>query len=133
VARRSILEDEETTGIELSPMIDCVFILLIFFIVTTVFIEEQGLQASKPDAAATASPEETENLVLEITPENKILYNDQEISLDDVAGRVRDSVKEPDTPVTIRAHERSAHGAFVAVWDAAKRGGANALSFTTVN
>jgi biopolymer transport protein ExbD len=133
VARRSILEDEETTSIELSPMIDCVFILLIFFIVTTVFIEEKGLQASKPDAAATASPEETENLVLEITAENKIFFKDQEISLEDIAGRVRDNVKEPDTPVTIRAHERSAHGAFVSVWDAARRGGANALSFTTVN
>jgi biopolymer transport protein ExbD len=133
VARRSILGEEENTGIELSPMIDCVFILLIFFIVTTVFVEEKGLQASKPDAAATASPEETENVVLEITAENKILFNDQEISLADVASRVKTSVAEPDIPVTIRAHENSAHGTFVAVWDAARRGGASALSFTTVN
>jgi biopolymer transport protein ExbD len=133
MARRSILGDEEPTRIELSPMIDCVFILLIFFIVTTVFIEEKGLQASKPDAAATASPEEIENVVLEITAENKILFDDQEIRLGDVTNRVKDRVKEPDTPVTIRAHEKSAHGAFVAVWDAAKQGGAKALSFTTVN
>jgi biopolymer transport protein ExbD len=133
VARRSILEDEEATGIELSPMIDCVFILLIFFIVTTVFIEEQGLQANKPDAAAAASPEDTENVVLEITAENKILFDDHEISLSDVAGRVKESVTEPDMPVTIRAHENAAHGSFVAVWDAARRGGAKALSFTTVN
>jgi biopolymer transport protein ExbD len=114
-------------------MIDCVFILLIFFIVTTVFVEEKGLQANKPDAAAAASPEENENVVLEITAENKILFNDQEIGLADVAGRVKASVAEPDMPVTIRAHENSAHGTFVAVWDAAKRGGASALSFTTVN
>ena len=133
MARRSILEEEETVGIELSPMIDCVFILLIFFIVTTVFIEEQGFQASKPDAAAAASPEETENVVLEITAENKILFDDREISLTDVAGRVKDSVNEPDTPVMIRAHESSAHGTFVSVWDAARRGGAKALSFTTMN
>jgi biopolymer transport protein ExbD len=133
VPRRSILEDDERTGIELSPMIDCVFILLIFFIVTTVFVEEKGLQASKPDAAATASPEETENLVLEITAEDKVLFNDQEISLADVTVRVKTGVQDPDTPVTIRAHENSSHGTFVAVWDAAKRGGANALSFTTVN
>jgi biopolymer transport protein ExbD len=133
MARRSTLQEEETTGIELSPMIDCVFILLIFFIVTTVFVEEKGLQASKPDAAATAPPDETENVVLEITAENKILFGNQEISLADVAGRVKDSVREPDVPVTIRAHESSAHGTFVAVWDAAKRGGATALSFTTVN
>ena len=133
MARRSIVEEEETPSIELSPMIDCVFILLIFFIVTTVFIEEQGLQVSKPDAAATASPDETVSVVLEITAENKILFEDQEITLSDVTGRVKDSVEEPETPVTIRAHESSAHGAFVAVWDAAQRGGAKALSFTTIN
>jgi biopolymer transport protein ExbD len=133
VARRSILEEEDTPGIELSAMIDCVFILLIFFIVTTVFVEEKGLQASKPDVAATASPDQTENVVLEITAENKILFKEQEISVADVAGRVGDSMTEPDTPVTIRANKSSSHGTFVAVWDAARRGGAKALTFTTVN
>jgi biopolymer transport protein ExbD len=133
VARRSILEEEDDTRIELSPMIDCVFILLIFFIVTTVFVEEKGFQAGKPDAAASAPTEETESVVLEITAENKILLDDKPIGLGDVAGRVKDRVADPETPVTIRAHESSNHGTFVAVWDAAKRGGARALSFTTVN
>ena len=53
MARRSLIDqDEDATEINLSPMIDCIFILLIFFIVTTVFVEETGLQVAKPDAAA---------------------------------------------------------------------------------
>ncbi len=133
MARRSILDDEDDTRIELSPMIDCVFILLIFFIVTTVFVEETGFQASKPDAAATPSSEESESVVLEITAENQILIGGERVRAGDVAGRVKDALADPETPVTIRAHENSAHGTFVGVWDAARRGGAQALSFTTVN
>ena len=42
-------------------------------------------------------------------------------------------MSDPETPVMIRAHEKSAHGIFVGVWDAAKRGGAEQLSFSTLN
>jgi biopolymer transport protein ExbD len=114
-------------------MIACLFLILAFFIVATVFVEEQGLQVNKPDAAASASLEENESVVLEITAENKILVNDQEISLAGVTGRVKAQVKDAETRVTIRAHEKSSHGTFVSVWDAAKRGGAENLSFSTVN
>ncbi len=131
--RRSILQDEEATEINLSPMIDCIFILLIFFIVTTVFVEETGLQVHKPDAAASVSLEDPENVTLEITAENKILFQDREIPLAEVVGRVKANVQGDETPVVIRAHEKSDHGLFVSVWDAAKRGGAEQLSFTTVN
>ena len=131
--RRSVLSPDEETEINLSPMIDCIFILLIFFIVTTVFVEEQGLQVSKPDAAAVSSAEKKENVVLEITQQNKVLLNDKEIGLADIATQVKAKVSDPETPVMIRAHEKSAHGVFVGVWDAAKRGGAVQLSFSTVN
>ena len=53
MARRSILEDEEPIGIDLSPMIDCVFILLIFFIVTTTFVDETGIEVDRPTAASS--------------------------------------------------------------------------------
>jgi biopolymer transport protein ExbD len=133
MARRSILREDEPLEIDLSPMIDCIFILLIFFIVATVFVEEQGLQVAKPDAAATPSTEETENVVLQITADNEIQYGGKPISLADVANRVRANLESSDTPVVVRAHEKSDHGVFVAVWDAARRGGAEKLSFTTTN
>ncbi len=131
--RRSLLSEEEQTEINLSPMIDCIFILLIFFIVTTVFVEEKGLQVSKPDAAAVSASDEKEKVVLEITQQNKILVNDREVGLADVSGQVKALVSDPETPVVIRSHEKASHGVFVGVWDAAKRGGAVTLSFSTVN
>lgn len=133
MARRSIVSDEETSDIDLSPMIDCIFILLIFFIVTTVFVDERGMPVNKPDAAAPTSVEEKESVVLEITAENGILCDGAEIGIPDVANRVRAGLSDPQTPVVIRANEKARHGTFVAVWDAARRGGAQMLSFTTVH
>ena len=130
----SLIEYDDKTEIDLAPMIDCVFILLIFFIVTTVFVEEKGLPVAKPDAAASvAMLEESENVVLEITADDKILYEQHEIALSEVAPRVKSGLEDPDTPVVIRAHEKSRHATFVAVWDAARRGGAEMLSFSTVD
>jgi biopolymer transport protein ExbD len=133
MSRRSVVEEEESTEIDLSPMIDCIFILLIFFIVATVFVEERGLQANKPDAAAPASLEESRTLVLEIRADNKIFSEGQELTVGDVPRRVQAHVDGPETPVVVRAHEKADHGTFVAVWDAALRGGAETLTFHTVN
>ena len=124
---------DEETAIDLSPMIDCIFILLIFFIVTTVFVEEDGLQAAKPDAAAAASPEDSERVTLRITAQNEILLDDQPIPIGEVVRKVRARVGDGEIPVAIEAHEASEHGLFVAVWDAARRGGADLLSFNTVD
>jgi biopolymer transport protein ExbD len=133
MARRSMLAEEEETNIDLSSMIDCIFILLIFFIVTTVFVEEKGLQVNKPEAAASTSNEESDSVVLQITAENQILMDGKPIPLADVARQVAEGMSDAETPVTIRAHEKSSHGTFLSVWDAAKQGGAVMLSFSTVN
>ena len=115
MARRSILGEDEQAEINLSSMIDCIFILLIFFIVTTVFVEEKGVQVNKPDAAAPTATEESQNVVLEITADDKVLFEGKEVSLAEVAACVKGSVGDPDTPVVIRAHEKSDHGVFVSV------------------
>jgi len=131
--RTSLLdENEEPTEINLSSMIDCIFILLIFFIVTTVFVEEKGLQVSKPDAAAAASVDDSDNVVFEINAENRVIYDGREIPVAEVVARVKAGMKNEETPVVIRVNEKADHGAFVAVWDAARSAGAEALSFSTV-
>ena len=58
-ARRSINEVEEVSEINVSPLIDMVFILLIFFIVTTVFVEETGVEVDKPQSASAVALEKT--------------------------------------------------------------------------
>ena len=72
-------------------------------------------------------------MTLEITAQNKVLFEAKEIDIADVPSRVKANIGGPDTPVVIRTHEKADHGFFVAVWDAAKRGGAEMLSFSTVN
>jgi len=132
--RRSILaESEIAAAIDLSPMIDCIFILLIFFIVTTVFVEEKGLQVYKPDAAASLALDVDDSVTLEITHANTVLFDGEEISVADVTNRVRAAVGGEDIPVVIRAHEKTHHGTFVSVWDAAARGGAKKMTFSTLN
>jgi biopolymer transport protein ExbD len=129
-----VLGEEEAIEIDLAPMIDCVFLLLIFFLVTTAFVDERGLEVSKPDVAASVSQHSEEKLILEITAENRILLDGAEIDSGEVSRRVRAVVvKAPDLPVVIRVHEKSHHGTFVSLWDAARRGGAEMLSFTTTN
>ncbi|WP_309399577.1 ExbD/TolR family protein [Cerasicoccus maritimus] len=136
MSRRSVLsEGEEEPEINLSSMIDCIFILLIFFIVTTVFVEETGVQVNKPDASANPAEnnEESDNVMLEITSNNKVIYNGEEIPLSQVKNVVKKGMKDSETPVMIRSNEHASHGVFISVWDQAAEAGAELLSFTTTN
>jgi biopolymer transport protein ExbD len=133
VARRSILEEDDGTRIDLSSMIDCIFILLIFFIVATVFVEEKGLEVAKPEAGAPSSVAEGDSVVLRISAEDEVLFEEQRIALAEVTGRVRERLQGGEGPVIIRAHEKASHGVFIGVWDAARRAGAQKLAFHTVN
>lgn len=135
MARRSVLsEADQETEINLSSMIDCIFILLIFFIVTTVFVEETGVQVNKPDAAAAnANEEENDSVAIVITAQNKIIHEGQEIPLSQVQNVVKNGMKDEETPVMIRCHENASNGIFISVWDQAALAGAKQLSFTTNN
>ena len=114
-------------------MIDCIFILLIFFIVTTVFVEEAGIQLNKPDSTLLSLDQEGEDVSFTITANNKLLYEGQEIALAQVKEIVRNGLSGKDTPVSIKTSGKSRHGLLVAVWDRAKQAGAVKLSFNTVD
>ena len=132
--RRSLLDESENElEINLSPMIDCIFILLIFFIVTTVFVEEAGIQLNKPDSTVLSSEQESDDVSFTITANNKLLYEGQEIALSQVKEIVRNGLSDKDTPVSIKTNGKSRHGLLVAVWDRAKQAGAVKLSFNSVD
>ena len=131
---RSLLDESENElEINLSPMIDCIFILLIFFIVTTVFVEEAGIQLNKPDSTVLSSDQESDDVSFTITANNKLLYEGQEIALSQVKEIVRNGLSDKNTPVSIETNGKSRHGLLVAVWDRAKQAGAVKLSFNSVN
>ncbi len=133
MARRRIMnEPDEATEINLSPMIDCVFILLIFFIVTTVFVEEPGVEIIKPDATIDAELEKN-SIIIAITPDNKVIYGGKEVGVAGVSARVRQLLNKDDLPVIIQADVRAEHGLFSDVWSAVKNAGAKKISLSTRN
>ena len=128
---RSSYDDDEEVGIDLSPMIDCVFILLIFFIVTTVFVEETGVEVAKPEANSSMKLEKN-SILIAITAENKVVYGGRDIGITGVRNVVRGLVTEEDMPVIIQADRQAEHGVFRQVYQEAKLAGAKKISFSTL-
>jgi len=99
--------------INISPLIDMVFILLIFFIVTTVFVEEPGVEIVKP--TAYNADDLPKNVVLiGVTDNNDVFYGGDPVGLGGIRTHVRRVIKEnKDMPVIIQA-DRNAHTGIIA-------------------
>lgn len=124
-------EPEDEAAIDISPLIDCIFILLIFFIVTTTFVEETGIEVDKPQAAS-ATDLEKQSVMIAVTSEGQIVYGGKEIGMTGVQPTVRRFVeKDEATPVIIQVDEKAPSGLFVRVIDEAKLGGAAKVSVAT--
>lgn len=103
-------ESEEPVNVDLSSMIDCIFILLIFFIVSTVFVEETGVTVNKPDVGG-ASALEKNSILLAVTSEDKVFYGGESIGIQGVVGKIKPLLSEtPDMPVIIQGDKESTHG-----------------------
>ncbi|HSP43899.1 MAG TPA: biopolymer transporter ExbD, partial [Luteolibacter sp.] len=103
-------ESDDNVAIDLSPMIDCIFILLIFFIVSTVFVEETGVTVNKPDVSG-ASALEKNSILLAVTAEDKVFYGGESIGVQGVVGKIKPLLTEtPDMPVIIQGDKDAPHG-----------------------
>ena len=121
-------DDDGETAIDMSPLIDCVFILLIFFIVTTVFVEETGVEVDRPEAAS-AAPLEKNSILIALTAKGEVIYGKQNIQISGVQGVVRRLVqKEKDIPVIIQADKDSPSGLLVRIIGEAELAGATKVS-----
>lgn len=131
MSRRSIQnEPDQETDIDLSSMIDCIFILLIFFIVTTVFVEEPGVDIIKPDAITDLDLEKN-SLIIAVTADNRVVYGGKEIGIAGVSGQVKQQLKQGEIPVIIQADVNAEHGVFSKVWTEVKNAGAQKISVST--
>ena len=129
--RRNLASEEsDNVEINLSPMIDMVFILLIFFIVTTVFVEETGVEVNKPEAAAAIELEKN-SILIAVTKDNKVIYGGRDIGVGGVSPIVKRLTLNEDLPVIIQADEGANHGIFARVYGAAKLAGATSINFST--
>ncbi|MEX1114301.1 MAG: biopolymer transporter ExbD [Akkermansiaceae bacterium] len=108
--RNLTAENDEPVNIDLSSMIDCVFILLIFFIVSTVFVEETGVTVNKPDVSG-ASALEKNSVLLAVTADDKVFYGGESIGVQGIIGKIKPLLTEtPDMPVIIQGDKDSTHG-----------------------
>ena len=123
--------DKGTGDINISPLIDMVFILLIFFIVTTVFVEETGVEVTKPQAASAIQLEKN-SILIAITANGNVVYGGRDIGVGGVRGIVRrDIQKDAKMPVIIQADESVPTRLLVRVIDEAKLAGAQVVNIST--
>lgn len=123
--------DTSSSEINISPLIDVVFILLIFFIVTTVFVDETGVDVNKP-RAASAEDLEKNSILIAVTANGQIYQGGRNIGLGGVRSVVAALLEaNEDMPVIIQGDTDANHGTVVKVIDAASLAGAKTVSLAT--
>jgi biopolymer transport protein ExbD len=121
--------DEEENEINLTPMLDVVFIMLIFFIVTASFIKEAGLDVNRPDAPMTESTPEDSNILVMINSNDEIWIERRLIDPRALRANIeRMHAENPDGSVVIQANNASTNKMLVTVMDAARQAGVYNIS-----
>jgi biopolymer transport protein ExbD len=125
------VEQDNDKGIDLSPLLDVVFIMLIFFIVTTVFVNETGIEVDKPQAVTTTDLERTV-IMIAIADTGEVVYDGANIGAVGVRATVAQLLRtQPDRPVVVQADKKVPTGLLVQVIDEAKLAGAIAVNIAT--
>ncbi|WP_376692679.1 ExbD/TolR family protein [Wenzhouxiangella sp. EGI_FJ10409] len=126
MARRHATKDEPE--INITPMLDIVFIMLIFFIVTTSFIRETGVEVDKP-MAITAEPRPQGNVLIAIRDNDEIWMNKQQIEIHEVRPEVeRARAENPESAVVLIADRGARTGMLVEVMDQVQAAGISRIS-----
>ena len=121
--RRKKAREEEEAQLDITPMLDVVFIMLIFFIVTASFVKESGIDVNRPDAA-TATVKERGNILVAITDTNQIWIDRRQVDPRSVRANIeRLHAENPQGAVVIQADKNSKNGLLVEVMDAARQAG----------
>ena len=115
---RPINEAEDTFEINILPMIDVIFSILAFFIISTLFLtRSQGLPVNLP-SAQTAEPEQSVQLNITIEPDGKMFLDRQPIELENLKGALTEKINpDSESVVIINADEKVEHGTVVKVMD----------------
>ncbi|HLF30813.1 MAG TPA: biopolymer transporter ExbD [Xanthomonadales bacterium] len=130
--RRKHQTDDEAE-INITPMLDIVFIMLIFFIVTTSFVKEKGLEVSRPSSAPPKEVKQDKGpIVVKIDASNLISIKGRFLEPRAVQANLeREKAEKPDSPLIIAAHPEANTDSLVTILDAAKAVGINSVSVAT--
>lgn len=133
--RRHLGEDDEPedTEIDITPMLDVVFILLIFFIVTATFVKESGLDANRPDASSAPPPPEDEdmNIIISIDQNDGVWVNRRKTDIRRVSANIeRYHAENPEATVVIIPAKESKTDTLIRVMDASREANVYAISIS---
>lgn len=115
---------EEEQEIDLTPMLDVVFIMLIFFIVTATFVKEVGIDVNSPDKNQNIKDADKQSIVIQITSRDRIRIRNRDVDFRSVRANIeRLHAENPDAPVVVQPHPESTTEIMVHVMDAARLAG----------
>jgi biopolymer transport protein ExbD len=124
--------EEEENEINLTPMLDVVFIMLIFFIVTASFIKEAGIDVDRPDAP-TAESQDDAAILIAISANDEIWIDRRETEPNAVRGMIeRLHAENPKGSIVIQADEESTNEMLVIVMEAAKQAGVSNVAIAAL-
>ena len=130
--RRASGIDQEHTGIDLAPMLDFVVNLLIFFIITAVFVKEAGLEVNRPTSFEQPDEQDSQSIQIQILENGEVWVDNRAVDVRAVRANVeRMSAINPDSGVLILAQEEAPTGTLVEVVDQVHLGGIYNITFST--
>ncbi|MFY8272658.1 ExbD/TolR family protein [Pseudoalteromonas sp. SSDWG2] len=128
MARKQRFREQEEAAVDMTPMLDIVFIMLIFFIVTTSFVKEAGIDVNKPEAAQ-ATKQKNANIFIAIRSNGEIWMDKRQVDAERVAANIeRLLAEQPTEVVIIQADKEAKHGVVVKVMDQIKAAGIDKIS-----
>lgn len=123
--------DEASAEIDLTPMLDVVFIMLIFFIVTASFVKEAGIEVNRPEAS-TSNPKENVNILVAVSATDEIWIDQRRVDERSVRSVIeRMHAENPKGAVVVQADNASTTKTVAAVIDAARSAGVFDVSLAT--
>ena len=126
--RRKNRRGQDENGLDLTPMMDIVFIMLIFFIVTTSFVKETGIEVNRPNAE-TAERDEKGNILVAISQNNEIWIDKRRVDLKAVRANIeRLKIEYPEGSVIIQADKEARSGLLVETMDQIRLAGVQNIS-----
>ena len=123
-------EKNDSFSIDIAPLVDVVFLLLIFFMLSTTFEINPGLKVNLPESSTKEVEKKPKNIKIVITKKGEIFFNNQKVDLNTLNKKFK-QVKNKKTLIIIQADKYSYHGTVVSVMDIAKVNGLNNFAIAT--
>ena len=118
--------------VNLTPLVDIVFILLIFFLITSTFVQNPGIEVELPKASAASTDVQSDNIIMAITKDGLVIHEGKIMSAEELRERLTQHRKnKPEQLVVIQADSTAHHGKVVEVMDIAQGVGFHRLAIAT--